>query len=572
MTTIETSRASAQHSIASQGFNGHVLFAVFKRNFLSYFSSPTGYVFICLFMLMTSMAAFLPASFFNANLANLDQLNHYIPYIMLAFIPAITMSIWADEARQGTDELLLTMPAADFDIVVGKYFACLAIFTVSLFFSMVCNYISLWFLADPDKGLFVSTYFGYWLLGSAMLAIGMVASFLTRNLTVAYILGALFNAPLTFLSLADTLPAFGKHFGAQVSQWSFGGMFDKFGRGIFNLSGFVYFAVLAVVMLYLSMILIGRRHWMLAGEWATQGFHYLIRTLALLVIGGSFVYFLQNHDVRKDATTEQLSSLSPHTIQLIEELRAKYKAADTAHKRPVRIEAFISPEVPESYLQTQKNLQSVLRELESRGGDMLEVEINMTDRYGKEADMARKRYNIEPKEVSETLQGAYRRDNIYLGVAFTCGLEKVVIPFIERGVPVEYEVVRSLCTVTEQKRKRLGVIETDAPLFGRFSMQGQSPGWRLIDELKKQYEVVKVSPSQPIPVHKAAKNPDEKDEGFDVLLAVQPSAMGKPEMDNFIAAIKAGQPTVIFEDPFPFFVSDVPGTSARRVARSRTIR
>ena len=252
---------------------------------------------------------------------------------------------------------------------------------------------------------------------------------------------------------------------------------------------------------------------------------------------------------------------------MLDDLRAKYKAADAAHKRPVRIEAFISPEVPESYLQTRINLLSVLRELESRGGEMLQVQINSTDRYGPEADMARKRYNIEPKQVTDSSQGVYRRDNIYLAVAFTSGLEKVVIPFVDRGVPVEYELVRSLCTVTEQKRKRVGVVESDAPLFGKFSMQGQSNEWRLITELKKQYEVVQVNPSQPIPLHKVAKNPDEKDEGFDVLLAVQPSSLGKPEMDNFIAAVKAGQPTVVFEDPFTWFlVRDVPANFPTRAS------
>ena len=526
----------------------NVLWAVFRRNFVSYFANPTGYIFICVFVLLSSIAAFWPNEFFNANLANLDQLNNnpYLNFftIMLVFIPAITMGIWSDERRQGTDELLLTVPARDFDIVLGKYLAAVAIFSVALLFSLACNFAVLKvLLGDPDIGLFLATYAGYWMIGLAMLALGMVASFLTANVTIAFVLGVIFNAPLVLAAAADA--ACPPWLAPVLKSWSLGAEFRDFSRGIISVSAIAYFLLIVMVMLYLSMILIGRRHWRSGWQQNSMALHYAVRVLALAVIAVGLTMILQRNDARLDMTSEHLSSLSPQTRTLL---------ADLKLERPVQIEAFISPTVPEAYVQTRLNLLAMLDELKARGGGKVRVQINDTERFSEEAARAERRFGITPRRVETQERGAREAESIFMGVALTSGLQKVILPFIDRGIPVEYELVRSLSTVAQQKRRRVGILNTDAQLFGRINFQTMSPGtnWPIVDELQKQYEVVQVDPSKPIT------------DKFDVLLAVQPSTLTPEAMDNFLAAVKSGQPTAIFEDPCPALVGDITPTSMPR--------
>lgn len=540
--------------------NIHVLLAVFRRNFVSYFANPTGYVFICLFVLLGAIAAFWVPEFFANNLANLDQLGYWLPFIMLVYIPTITMGIWADERKQGTDELLLTIPAGDFDIVLGKYLAALAIFSVSLLFSLVCNYLVLNNLASTsvyvalspqlDLGLFLGNYVGYWLVGLAMLGIGLVASFLTSNVTIGFVLGVLFNTPLVFLSRADAVfGTFGQDAVQAVKRWSVGQQLYDFSRGVLSLSSFAYFFTIVAVTLYASMILIGRRHWFVGGRRWLLSAHFLVRLAALVIAAGGIVAVFRYHDVRADVTSEKLSSLSPKTRELVAKIDPKY---------PVVLEAFISPSVPEAYVQTRLNLLSILEELQSVGGKKVQVKIHDADRFGSDvamagATLAEKRYGIKPRQVASLNHGTFSTDNIYLHVAGRCGVRPIPVTFIDRDTPVEYELARSICTASEQKRMKLGILTTDAPLYGTFNFQSTAPpqNWPIVEELEKQYDVVRIDPTKPIT------------EKLDVLLAVQPSAMGETEMSYFIEAIKSGIPTAIFEDPAPVF-ANVPATSSPR--------
>jgi len=522
----------------------HVLDAVFKRNFVAYFSNPTGYVFICVFVLLGSLAAFWPPEFFNANLANLDQLNRYLPTILLVFVPAITMSVWADERRQGTDELLLTIPASDWEVVFGKYLATVGIFTVALLFSCLCNLIILLSWGTPDAGLFFANYLGYWFTGLAMLAVGMVASFLTSNLTVGFILGVLFNAPLALADQASAVMASGP--AAWVKSWSLAEHFADFGRGIVSLSSIAYFLGIAAVCLYLAMVLIGRRHWAGRRDGAGRGLHYLVRAAGLAAGAVGLALICRSLDVRADLSEEQISSLAPDTRRLLGSLETN---------RPVSIKAYVSPAVPEDYTQTRLNLLNTLRQVERLGQGKVSVEVIPTEPKTEAAALAAQQFGIEPVTVLSRVRGAYREEEIFLGCAFVSGLEKVVVPFFDKGTPVEYEVIRSVCTAAQQqRRKRLGLLATDAELSGGFDMMsGQSrPRQPLVEELEKQYEVVQVDASAPIT------------ESFDVLLAVQPSSLGPEQMVNLVAAVKAGQPVAIFEDPLPVLMQGVPGTSQPR--------
>lgn len=517
-------------------------YAVMRRNFIGYFSNPTGYVFLCIFVFLTSLAAFWPYEFFNQNLAVLDQLNYWFPLIMLVFIPAITMSIWSEEKRQGTDELLLTLPADDFDIVIGKYMAAAAIFTASLLFSQLSTFVTLAVLTrgEVDTGLIFTTYLGYWFVGLTMIAIGMVASFLTGNLTVGFILGALFNAPLAFASLAySVVPS-----GTAASVLEATGLsrpFDDFGRGVVSLSSVAYFLMAAGVALYLCMVLIGRRHWTGGKDGNSMVWHYIGRTVALVLIAGGTVVLFRNWDVvRYDATEGQVSSLAPATKRLIRNLDPK---------RPIVIDAFISDEIPEQYAKTRYELVNLLKEFQSEAnkrGRAIDVNLhNNIELFSEEATLAEERFGIQPVERMVRERGTLQQKRLILGAALRSGLEKVTIPIFEHGIPVEYELVRSIDTVAQGSRKRIGIVETDAQLMGGFTFEGMQPQQTekhpLVIELEKQYEVEAVDMAAPVlPGQYAA------------LVAVQPSTLPPDRFQRLVDAVKAGVPTAIFEDPFPY--------------------
>ena len=536
MTTLEKKPTAADFAGATRPAGAwplrfHVIKAVFDRNFQAYFSNPAGYVFITLFVLVGAWAAFWRPEFFANNQANLNTLSDWMPYLLLFFIPAITMSAWAEERRQGTDELLLTLPAHDIEVVVGKYLAALGIYTVALLFSLTHVFILEW-LGEPDYGIVASTFLGYWLMGALMIAIGLVASLLSSNVTVAFILGALFCAIPVFTRLLGL--AFPPAARRQVEDLSIPSQFRDFGTGVIPASGVFYFVTMAGAMLYLNMILIGRRHW--AGGERSRGLsgHSLLRVVALIVALVGLDSLVARGGWRADNSAEHLYTLSRESRDLIRQI---------PDDRPVYIQAYYSPDVPRDYVEAKANLLGLLREYAALGGDKVRLNLVETEVYSPAAREAQKRFGIEPKRVLTAEEARQSASEIFLGVAFTSGLEEVVVPFFDPGLPTEYELTRSIRVVSKSGRKKIGILATDAKMLGGFDFRsmGQETEWPFVTELKKQYEVSSVALDAPIPGN------------LDVLLVAQPSSLTQKQIDSLTDYVRQGHPTLLFHDPLPMF-------------------
>lgn len=507
----------------------HVVRALAKRDLRRYFTNPTGYVFITLFIFLSAAAAFWQPRFFSNNLATLDQLNALFPYLLLFFVPALTMGVWSEERKQGTDELLLTLPATDLEVVLGKYAAVLAIYTASLLLSVSHVAVLAW-LGSPDARLLAANYLGYWLAGAALATVGMLASLLTAHATVAFILAALFcSVPVT---IDAVIGLFDDALGRRAAALGLAPNFAEFARGVGSAAAVGYFVCLGVLFLYLNVLLVGRRHWPATDDAVPLAIHHAVRAAALAVALTALIVLATHAGWRIDLTAERRHSLGPDTRRLVAGLPAD---------RTVRLEAFVTPDVPEEYVQVREDVLATLGDLQALGGSRLDVVVQPTEPYSDAARIARERFGIVPRIVSDP--NSARRDtrDVFLGVAVTSGAEEQVLPFVEHGLSAEYELTRAIRVVARAARKRIGVVDTDAKVFGGADFESGRTrlAWAIVEELRKQYDVVQIAPWDPI------------QEAVDALLVIQPSTLLQREMDHVFDAIRRGVPAMVVVDPLP---------------------
>lgn len=233
--------------------------AVMRRELRSYFVTPVAYVFLVIFLVLAGILTFYVGDFYEREQADLQPFFVMHPWLYLILVPAITMRMWAEEAKGGTLELLLTLPLTLWQAMLGKFLGAWLFVGLALLLTFPL-WITVNYLGSPDNGVILAGYLGSWLMAGTFIAIGACLSALTRSQVVAFILTALVCVLLILAGQAQVLDFFHGTLPRQlinlIAQLSMLRHFEAIARGVLDVRDLLYFVLSTVGWLVAGVLLL----------------------------------------------------------------------------------------------------------------------------------------------------------------------------------------------------------------------------------------------------------------------------------------------------------------------------
>ncbi|HVT08723.1 MAG TPA: ABC transporter permease subunit [Polyangia bacterium] len=227
-----------------------------RREIRTYFNSAVAYIVVAAFMVLTGYLFF--TQLFLEKQADMRGFFNIMPLMFMFVVPAITMRLLADEKSSGTLELLITMPVRDWEVVVGKFLAAMTLLCTAIGLTLVFA-LSVRALGPLDRGPAIGGYLGLVLMGGAYVSIGVMASSLTRNPIVSFIVAFVISFGLYLLGrLTQFLP---QAWQGLVAYLSIDGHFENIGRGVIDSRDVIYYLSVIAVGLLIATLSLESRRW-----------------------------------------------------------------------------------------------------------------------------------------------------------------------------------------------------------------------------------------------------------------------------------------------------------------------
>ena len=231
------------------------VWTIYRREFAAYFNSPIAYIFIVGFLAIMGFLFFIFSRFFSQQNPDLRvYFELFMPIVFILFIPAITMRLWSEEKKQGTLEMLMTLPVNSWEVVAAKFLAAYTIIAVTLVLTLIVPISVAMVVENMDAKALFANYLGALLIAGIYIAIGSWISALTKDQVVAFVLATLACAIVCFVGYPHVVDWFNQNLGGLGGFLVYFGVYfhnQKFAQGLVGAVDVVY--ALGMMGLFLGL-------------------------------------------------------------------------------------------------------------------------------------------------------------------------------------------------------------------------------------------------------------------------------------------------------------------------------
>ena len=388
-----------------------------KKEFAAFFASPAAFIFLGAFLTANMFIFFWIESFFARNIADIQPLFQWMPVLLIFLCSAITMRIWSEERRLGTQELLLTAPLSYPMMIGGKFLACLGLVSLGFFMTTPLT-ITVSFLGPLDWGPVYGGYLASLFLAAAYIAIGIFISSRSDNPLVALITSVVGCGLLYFIGSPTITRLLASSGGEFLKLLGSGSRFESITRGVIDLRDLTYYLTITGIFLTLTALSLEGQRW--AGN-ATRPRHrswqlfVLLLTVNLLVLN---IWLAPFQKARVDLTENHRYSLSDATRTYLAQL-----------KEPLLIRAYFSEQTHPLLAPLVPRLRDLLKEYEVAGNKKVKVEIITPRKHPDLEQEANEKYGIHPVPFRSASRYQTAVTNSYFDILIAYGNEFETLNF-----------------------------------------------------------------------------------------------------------------------------------------------
>ncbi|MDP2471852.1 MAG: Gldg family protein [Candidatus Palauibacterales bacterium] len=440
------------------------------REFRSYFDQATAYILVVVF-LVANFFFYFRTVFVTAE-ATLRPMFELMPWLLLFFVPAVTMRSLAEERSKGTLELVLAQPISTFQFLLGKYAGIMGFMAVALAGTLGAA-VGLRLGGQPYFGVMFAQYAGALLLTGTLVAIGLWASSLTRNQITAFIVALASIFVLLAVTMNVVLIGLPPVLAVAATRLGLLTHFSAITRGVLDLRDIVYFISMTAAFLGLAYLMIERGRLNLRGaSWRTLKAGILGILLICVVVN-----LLGRHiRGRLDLTPGKAYTLSATTRDVL-------RNVDDL----VTIKLFASRELPPQVDLVKRDVEDLLADYQSAAGANLQLLRYSPSAADPDAEAEAERMQIPAIQFNVLGQEEFQVRQGYLGIAIQYADQTANVPFVRQTDDLEYRLTSAIMALTNPERTTVGFLTG----HGEADIEGEASG--LAETLRQNYQVTSVN-------------------------------------------------------------------------------